>query len=337
VTGATVEFWRGGVAESRHVVHVAVADARGLFAHSGNPTLVVLARSTIKMIQALPLIEDGAADAFSFTSEELALCCASHSGEPEHIALARSMLDKLHLDETALACGPHAPFASAAAAALARSGELPTRIHNNCSGKHAGMLALARVHDWTIFGYQRADHPVQQRMAREVGRWAGLPSASLPVAVDGCGVATFALELESLATSMAEFGRAAIDGASGPGPARVLDAMRTNPFAVGGTGRLDTQLIEITSGRVIAKVGAEGMYCAIVPEKGIGIALKVQDGAGRAAEPALLAALHELGAVNAAELDALARFAMPRVLNTRGEPVGEVRTHVGLTFRESSD
>ncbi|MGH7505944.1 MAG: asparaginase, partial [Longimicrobiales bacterium] len=157
-----VEVWRGAVIESRHRVHIAVVGADGkVRARSGDIDLVVYARSAVKPIQALPLLEDGAADRFALTTKELALCCASHSGEPKHVETAAWMLKKVGLDEDALACGPHAPYHEASARALREHGQEPTRLHNNCSGKHAGMLALARVHGWPVAGYHRIDHPVQ--------------------------------------------------------------------------------------------------------------------------------------------------------------------------------
>lgn len=327
--GACVEVRRGAIVESRHRVSVAVADADGaLRAHAGDPELVAFARSAIKPLQALPLIEDGAAERFGFGAKEIALACASHSGEPHHVALALTMLRRIGLDEHALACGPHAPMHDASAHALRDAGRAPTRVHNNCSGKHAGMLAFARGRGWPVAGYHTAEHPVQQRMLTELVRWGGTPPEEIALAVDGCGVTTFALPLHALATAFAAFAAAA--RRSDTGPAQVVRAMTTYPEYVGGTGRLCTELIRTAGGRIVAKVGAEGVYCAGIPGAELGIALKVEDGARRAAEPALLAALHALGLLSDDELGTLGMFAEPVLRNTRGEVVGEVRAVVEL-------
>lgn len=323
---SSVELLRGSLVESRHIVHIAVADARGgLRAWSGNRELVAFVRSSIKMFQALPLVEDSAAQALGLTPEELALCTASHSGEPRHVEIARSILRKASAGEDALACGAHEPLHALSAQALERAGTPPGRIHNNCSGKHAGMLALARHHGWPFEGYHRLEHPVQQRVIETLARWTGLAVENIPVAVDGCGVPTFAVPLDRAARACAAFAAAAREQT----PAQtIVDAMTSHPEMVAGTGRLCTALMRATAGRLFAKVGAEGYYLCGVPEEGIGLALKVEDGARRAAEPALLAALHSLDLVAPQELDALAAFARPAVRNTRGELVGELRARI---------
>lgn len=320
-----VEVWRGALVESRHRVSAAVVDPDGkLVEAAGDPGFVTYARSAVKPLQALPLVADGVVDAYGLIDAELALCCASHGGEPWQVAAAQSILAKSGVTEAALACGPHAPLHEASAEALRVSGVSPGRIHNNCSGKHAGMLALARFHGWPLEGYQAAEHPVQQRMLAEVTDWAAVPAAGVATAVDGCGVVTFAFPLHALARAFARLAAASGAGEGGPA-ARVVGAMRAHPEYVAGTGRLCTDLARATRGRVFAKVGAEGVYCAGVPSAGLGIALKVEDGARRAAEPALLGVLVALGFLSGAEQAALARYAQPEVGNTRGEVVGVVR------------
>ncbi len=324
-----VRVWRGTEVESRHRVHVAIVGGDGgIRSFAGDPGLRVFARSAVKPIQAIPLIEDGVADRFGFTASELALCCASHSGEPLHVELAAGMLAKIGAGEDDLACGPHAPFDHAAEEALRAAGREPGRLHNNCSGKHAGMLALARRHDWPLAGYQELEHPVQQRMLAEMARWGGVPLDSIAAGVDGCGVVTFGLPLQSLAAMFASLAAASRgnDGAA----ARVVQAMLENPDVVAGSGRMCTALIKASRGRVFAKVGAEGVYCAGVPDAGLGIALKVEDGAVRAAEPALLHVLHLLGVLGAEELAALARWSQPEIRNTRMERVGYMDTVIDL-------
>src|SRR5262245_10275271 len=293
VNEAAVEVWRGALVESRHRVSVAVCDPSGLLrARCGDTDLVMYARSSIKPLQALPLVEDGAADRFDLTSAELALCCASHSGEPRHVGAAESILRKIGASEEALACGPHAPFHEPSAGALRAAGREPSRLHNNCSGKHAGMLALARHHGWPLAGYQLFEHPVQQRMLNEVARWTDVAPDEILTAVDGCGVATFGAKLRDFALGFARFAAAARRGESGP--ARIAAAMTRNPEYVGGSGRFCTALIRVTAGRLFVKVGAEGVFLAGAPGAELGVALKVEDGAQRAAEPALIAVLRAL-------------------------------------------
>lgn len=324
-----MEVLRGPLVESVHEVHVAVADAEGrLRAFAGDPDLRTFARSAIKAMQALPLLEDGAAARFGITEEELALCCASHSGEPRHVELARSILRRIGAGEEALACGPHWPFHDESSRALREAGERPGRIHNNCSGKHAGMLALARHHDWPLAEYQRPEHPVQERMLREVVRWTEVAAAHVGVGVDGCGVATFSVPLVALARGFARLAAEARRGTSDA--ARVVQAMLRHPYLVGGTNRLCTELMESAAGRIFAKVGAEGVYGAGVPGAELGIALKVQDGAARAAEPALVEVLRVLGLLGEAEVQQLARWHTPDMTNTRGDRVGYIRCTLRL-------
>lgn len=325
---ARVSLVRGGVVESVHRVSVAVADADGrLVARVGAPTLVTLYRSAAKPMQALPLVEDGVVERFGITGAELAVCCASHSGERAHVEAVASLLGKLGLLEDALECGPHPPFHEESAAALVRGGGEPRAIHNNCSGKHAGMLALAVAHGWPAAGYHRAEHPVQQRMRAEISRWSGVPESELGNAVDGCGVPTFVASLRDMAASYARFAAAA---ARGEPASRIVAAMTAHPYFVAGTGRLCTVLMERAGARVFAKLGAEGVYCAGVPDRGLGVAVKVEDGANRASEPALVRVLAELGVLDAGDLEGLAAFAEPQLRNTRGEVVGEVRVEVEL-------
>ncbi len=330
--GAWVEVLRGETVESRHRVHIAVVDDGGrLRASAGEPALRTFARSSVKALQALPLVEDGGVDRFGLTDAELALCCASHGGEPYHVEAARSILAKAGAPESALACGAQPPWHEPSASALRAAGEGPGRIHNNCSGKHAGMLALARLHGWPADGYHRAEHPLQQRMFAEVARWTETRRDALATGIDGCGVLTFAVPLTGLAGAFARLCAAAERGDEGPG--RLVAAMRRHPEHVAGTGRLCTDLIRVTGGRIVAKVGAEGVYVAGAPGEGLGIALKVEDGAKRAAEPALLGVLLRLGAITAAEYGALEGYAEPALMNTRSERVGRIRPVVELEAR----
>jgi L-asparaginase II len=325
-----MEVVRGGLVESRHQVHVAVVDARGgLVAWNGDPDTMTFYRSAAKPFQALPLVEEGVTDRLGLTSEELALCCASHEGEDAHVAGTRSILAKAGLDEEALACGPHPPFSEAAWRTLLERGASPGRVHNNCSGKHAGMLALAVAMGWDPVGYHRAGHPVQERMRREISRWSGVSEGHIGEAVDGCGVVCFSVPLRAMAGSFARFAAAA---QLGQAPARIVAAMTRHPFMVGGTGRACTMVMERSGGAAFVKLGAEGVYGAGLPLRGLGVAIKVVDGARRAVEVALVRVLEILEVLGAGDLAALERFHRPLVRNTRGEAVGEVRPALDLTW-----
>ncbi len=311
-------------------MHVAIADAGGrTIEAAGDPALVAFARSAVKPVQALPLIQDGAADRLGMTAQELALCCASHNGEPGHVALARSILARAGLEEDALACGPHMPFDEDAAGAILAAGGKPGRLHNNCSGKHAGLLVVAVQNGWPTVGYHELRHPMQQRILGDIAEWGGLARSGIETGVDGCGIPTFALPLDAMARMFALLAFRSTAGDSAPG--RVVGAMVSHPWAVAGRNRLCTALMEATQGRVFAKVGAEGVYCAGVPAAGLGIALKVEDGAVRAAETALLAVLHQLGALDASAMTLLTRWSRPEIRNTRDEVVGriDVSMHMG--------
>lgn len=325
----TVEVHRGGLVESTHRVHVAVVHAeKGLIASAGNPAHASFVRSSIKMFQALPLVEAGGVDRFQLTTEELALCIASHGGEPFHVAAARSILTKAKLTDGALACGPHLPMHEPTAHAMIRAGEQPGRLHNNCSGKHAGMLAHCVQQQWVTNGYHRPNHPMQQRVVSTLTRWMRINPGDITPAVDGCALPTFAIALDAVAEGCARFAAAVADGEAAP--ATIFNAMVTRPEYVAGTDRLDTDLMRAAERRVFAKVGAEGFYCAGIPSMRIGIALKVEDGAKRASEPALLAVLHRLGAIGERDLHALAKYAMPDILNTRNDVVGKVRVTLAI-------
>jgi L-asparaginase II len=320
-----VEVTRGDRVESVHTVAAAILGADGAeIVAAGDVAGPVFTRSAIKPFQALPLVEDGVVERFGLTGAELALCCASHGGEREHVDAARSILRKAGLDESALACGPHAPFHGPSARALEAAGAEPGRIHNNCSGKHAGMLALARAHGWPAEGYHAPGHPVQERVAAVLGEWMDVEPASLPRGVDGCGVVTFAVPLRAVALGFARLAAAPVGSAA----ARVLGAMGDHPHMVAGSGRLCTRLAEETGGSIVAKVGAEGVYTAALRVPEWGLALKVLDGARRAAEVALVGLLDHLDVLSAVARRALGPDLRPVVRNTRGETVGEMRVVV---------
>lgn len=326
---AGVALVRGDVRESFHRIHAAVrgpgdspeeADAVGV--SLGDPSRVTFLRSCAKPLQALPLVDDGVADRFGFSDEELAVCCASHSGEPEHLERVRSILSRIGAEAGALECGVRAPLRTEVAEEVLRSGEEYGPLHNNCSGKHAGMLALARHEGWEASGYSEGEHPVQRRMTAEMARWSGVDEEETETATDGCGVVTFAYSLDTTARIFARVARAGAEGAAGP--ARIVQAMTGHPFLVGGTARLDTALMEVAGDRLFVKSGAEGMVCVGLPSRELGIALKVEDGGDRAAGPALLALLGELGVLDDEELDALLTRDRIVVTDTRDRAVGRL-------------
>jgi L-asparaginase II len=324
-----VEVTRGGVVESRHRVHVAVVDADGrLRACAGDPEQVTFFRSAAKPLQALPLVEDGAFDRYGLTLEELALCCGSHSGTAAHTRVAERILEKAAVSAESLACGPHAPFDDDARRELDEAGLAPGRLHNNCSGKHAGMMMLARAHGWDPEGYHRPEHPVQHRLLSEVARWTRMPEEAIATGTDGCGVVCFALPLRQMALSFATFAAAVRAGERSPSV--VFQAMTAHPEMVAGERRLCTELMRQGGGRLFAKVGAEGVYCVGVPGAELGIALKVEDGAARAVAPAILGVLRELDLISEDDYGALHPHAYVELANTRGETVGEIRPAVRL-------
>jgi L-asparaginase II len=315
---------RGGVVESQHRVHAAVVDARDcLSAGSGDPRRYTHWRSCAKPFQVMPLLQSGGFDDLHWGDDELALACASHGGEPEHVAIAERMLSTLGLEEGDLACGPHEPLSNRGAKLLREAGERPTRLHNNCSGKHAAMLACAQTAGWPMYGYERSEHDVQQCCLNTVAEWTGMEADDIGLAVDGCGVVEFALPLERMARAYARLARAA-SGASGM-PKRVLGAMQTRPFLIGGTDRFDSILIEETEGRVVAKIGAEGVHSVAVLDQGVGAAIKVEDGAQRAQFPAVVRLLQMLDALPENLPPRLEEFMRRQIRNTRGETVGEIR------------
>jgi L-asparaginase II len=304
-------------------VHAAVVGAGDcLLGGARDPGTVTFWRSCAKPFQVMPLLETGGFDAVRWGDDELALACASHGGEPEHVAIVERMLGDLGLEEGDLVCGPQDPLSARGARLVRESGMRPTRLHNNCSGKHAAMLARAQTGGWAAEGYERPEHPVQRAATVEVARWTGLEPRELRYAVDGCGVVVYGLPLEAMARAYQRLASAARAGADVP--ARVVHAMRTRPFLVGGTDRFDSVLNEETDGRVLAKIGAEGVHSVAVLDACVGLAVKVEDGAARAQYPAVVRLLQLIGALPDPLPARLAEFLARPVRNSRGEVVGEL-------------
>lgn len=322
-----VEVTRGTLVESRHRGVAVVADARGaVVAAWGDPGLVVFPRSAIKPLQVLPLIETGAAERFQVTDAEIALACASHSGEPIHVSGVARWLARVGLSAADLECGAHPPSDPEAAAALTKSGAAPSALHNNCSGKHAGMLTTAKHLGEPTVGYIRPDHPVQQRLRRLLAELGGVDLAAAPHGVDGCGIPVMAMPVMALARAMARLAdpEGLSDGRRAAA-ARVLAAMAAHPYLVGGRGRFDTEIMEAARGAVAAKGGAEGVQVAILPRIGLGVAIKIEDGNGRAAPVALAAILKHLDAVPKTAKATLEAWLAKPVVNAAGRAVGAIR------------
>jgi L-asparaginase II len=323
------EVTRGGFVESRHTGAYAVMDSAGkLITCAGDTTQAVFPRSAIKAFQCLPLVESGAADRFGFTDEDLALACASHNGEAPHVRVAGAMLAKAGMSEEQYECGPHWPSELAIQHDMVRRHEEPRSIHNNCSGKHAGMLALARHLDASAAGYIRIDHPVQRAVAKVMGELCDIDIDAQPHGIDGCSVPTWAIPLRNLALGFARFGSGAgLDATRAAACRRIIAAVRAHPFMVAGSNRFCTRVMERVP-RAFVKGGAEGVYCGVVPHAGLGIALKCDDGAHRASETAMAALLASLPVWTETERQSLGTFAATDLSNWRKTRVGDVHAAI---------
>ena len=327
-----VEVTRGAVVESAHRGALSVFDADGKPVWEiGDTARPVFPRSAVKAIQALPLVESGAADAYGFGDRELALACASHSGEPEHVELATAMLAKAGLDKAALECGAHWPSNHDATIALARAGNTPNTLHNNCSGKHSGFLCTCVHGGIPHAGYVKAGHALQEMVRDAMQSVTGAAHDVDHCGTDGCSIPTYAVPLKSFALG---FARMATGRGFGPERAkaakRLLSACMAEPFLVAGTGKADLALMQAAPGRIFVKTGAEGVYCAALPELGLGIALKCDDGAGRAAEVIIAAVLAKLVKADEALATKLMQLAQPPVESRVGAKVGTLRPTAAL-------
>jgi L-asparaginase II len=321
-----VEVCRGPLVESRHRGAVAVVDRDGASVLAlGDVAAPVFPRSAVKALQALPLVESGAADRFGFGDEELALACSSHSGEAAHIDVVSRMLAKIGLDASALACGAHWPISQPATLALAKTGTA-TALHNNCSGKHAGFLCLARTMGVDHSGYWRPEHQVQQKVRTVLEDLTGAVLSPDRCGIDGCSVPTWAIPLHNLAYAFAKFGTGRwLLPARAAAAARLRAACAKNPWHVAGTGRFCTEIMKLFGARVFVKTGAEGVFCGALPDQDLGIAVKCDDGAGRAAEAIMAAIVARFLPLAADESAALARFVRPSLRNWNGIEVGALR------------
>ena len=338
-----VEVWRGALIESKHRGHlIAVDPLDKTVATLGSPDTITYLRSSGKAFQALPVVASGAADAFGFTEQEIAIACGSHNGEPIHVETVQSMLDKIGLDESALKCGAHEPYSIDVARELVRKHQQPTPIQNNCSGKHAAMLALAKHLGAPTETYDQLDNPVQQMILQTVAEFSGVPVADIVLGIDGCGVPVFGISVRAMALMYARLVNPPSEMSENVRDAckRIVQAMINFPVMIGGTKeRLDTELIRAGKGRLISKIGAEGVYTvAVLPSEewpsGIGFALKIEDGDDRRARPpAVIDALRQLGVLSQDQLKNLEKYSPTIITNRQGRRVGEVRATFTLDIR----
>jgi L-asparaginase II len=336
-----IEVRRGAIVESRHRGAIIILEPDGrAVSRLGDDRLVISTRSTIKPIQAIPLITSGAADHFQLTPRELAVACASHDGEPIHTRAVAGMLARAGLSESDLGCGAHPPYSEETRKQLECNGAPFTQLHNNCSGKHAGMLMTALKRGFAIEDYLSTDHPLQREILALFTEMAGLDEKPL-TAIDGCSAPTFGVPLVSLALAFARLAGPwqKLDSEQAEAVKRIVAAMTTHPEMVGGTKEVfDTDLMRTTRGRIIAKVGAESAYAlGVLPcrefPRGLGIALKIEDGTARARHPAVVEVLAQLGLLGDAELAALKHYHNPVVRNHRKLEVGELRAVFDLGFK----
>lgn len=324
-----LHYTRGGKVESRHRADVAVVDVNGkLVWELGESTRPMFWRSAAKPFQLLPFAERGGIELFGLTSEEIAFMVSSHSGESQHVDLAHSVLGKVGLTIDALACGAAKPMSGKVARELTIQ-QIPFQaVHNACSGKHSGMLALAKMIQAVIEGYTELDHPVQQLMYQAVADGAKLEKSEVDVGIDGCGVPVFYLPLYNMAWAYARLARPEL-GAWDERESvvrTIRDAMLAHPQVVAGSKRFDTVLMNITKGRILAKIGSEALYClASVPE-GLGITFKIDDGSYRAVAPAGIAILKKLDLLSKEEYQILLEHFPPILKNHRGDVIGTVES-----------
>lgn len=322
-----VELTRGAMTESRHRVAAAVADASGaVLLAAGDPERPIYARSAIKPLQALAMVETGATEAFGLGDAEIALACASHSGEPAHVDTVRAWLARIGRGEEDLECGAHPPLHLDSADSLVQSGTGPSPMHNNCSGKHCGFLTAAHHLGYDSKGYVGYQHPVQQRVLGILEQMTGLDLGAAPRGTDGCGIPVIGIPLGNVALAMARLA----DPSDQPdhrqeAAARICSAMIAEPHMVAGTGRFDTRVIRAMDGKAVVKGGAEGVHCAAIPGAGVGICVKAEDGAKRAAEAVMAHLLDRFGVLEEKSANDIGDLLAPIIYNHAGAEVGRIR------------
>jgi L-asparaginase II len=321
--------YRGEQMESSHLGHIAVVDHHGTLLFSyGDPHRPTFARSSMKPLQAIPVVETGAADRYQLEPADLSLCCASHSGEPRHRNRAMAMLTKAGQAESCLQCGTHVPRHEESYKELILAGKSLTPIYSNCSGKHAGMIATATHMGEDVATYLLPEHPVQQRILDVVEDLTGYPKEKIELGIDGCGVPVHRLPLANYAWAFAKLAKP--EAISNPvrreAAKRVVDGMVAHPEMVGGENRYCTDLMTAFKGRIMGKVGAESVYCLGDRERGIGVAIKIEDGGPRAINPVVNEVLRQLGIGLDGALEELREYTNPPITNMSGAVVGRIET-----------
>lgn len=322
-----VEVTRNDTVESRHFGAAVVCDFKGSVVESwGDINKLIFPRSALKPMLAIQLVESGAADHYALSDAELSLACSSHQGEPMHQALVQSWLNRLGLTEDHLACGAVLPEHTESAHQVLASGQQGCRIHHNCSGKHTGFLTTALHLDLPLENYHQLDHPLQQLSLEILSDLAGIDLRQYPMGIDGCGLPAPTMPLVQLGRTVARFARPeGLPDERAQAIYRLHRAITNEPLYIAGTGSVVSELNEVTLGAVLAKTGAEGIVTAALPGEGLGIAVKIADGGSRARSVALLAILDHLGALSDVEKHQLQAHIAPKIFNSRGLEVGEIR------------
>jgi L-asparaginase II len=331
-TEVLVKVFRGDLIESIHRGHIAVVNANGELLYSvGDPGEVIYARSSMKPLQAIPIVETGAAEHFNFDNADLSLTCASHNGEDQHTVRVQSILERADLSISDLQCGTHNPRWEETYEALVKTGGQVTPVYNNCSGKHSGMLATAKHMNESTNNYYKLDHPVQIRIIEAISELTEVPKNEIKIGIDGCGVPVHGVPLLNLALGFAKMADPRLlSNKRQEAVNKITTAMMEAPEMVGGTDRFCSDFMRILDGRMFGKAGAEGVYCIGDKETGIGIALKIEDGNGRATSPVAVEVLTQLGLLSESQRAQLNAYHYPKLKNARSEEIGELRPEFTL-------
>ncbi|KPU27564.1 hypothetical protein TR13x_03225 [Caloranaerobacter sp. TR13] len=324
--------YRGNIIDLTHIGHIAVVDYTGkILYYYGDPKRVTFARSSAKPIQAIPVLESGAIKEYGITDKEIAIFCASHSGESFHVNAVRSILKKAGLNEEYLQCGSHYPIADYAAEELKSNRLKPENIHCNCSGKHAGMLITAKYYGEDLGSYYKSEHPVQKRIMKTISEICEYDEDEIVTAVDGCGAVVHAMPLYKFAHGFAKLSKPEVFNSDRENVVRkIINAMTQYPEMVGGTNRICTDLMKVCGDRLFAKSGASAYYAIGLKNKGIGIAFKIEDGNSKILSAVVLETLRQLRIITNEELKKLEKYYVLKIKNHKQEIVGETRIEFKL-------
>ena len=329
-----IEVTRGGMVESIHRGVCVISDAKGeIYKSWGNHERQIYPRSAIKPLQAIPVVASGAAESLKMNSAELALCCASHSGEKIHTEKVFKWLERLGLDSADLECGPQMPSDQATAEHLIHVNELPLSLHNNCSGKHAGMLTTAIHKKQPTIGYTKPDHPIQMDLIGLIGELGNIDLSVTARGLDGCGIPVFGIPIKSVALAMAKLADPDIlEHSKKEACIQITEACSKNPIMISGTNKINTLMQIETAGKALVKGGAEGVYTAAINSLGLGVCIKIDDGAGRAASLAMLAVMSKLNVLSEDSVQKIKKFGFDEVRNWAGTLVGKIEIGDSLSF-----